>query len=135
MKIRRVLPSEIEDVRSLLLACGWQHRAADMSRLEELLAISPVALVAVDDEDGVIGFVRALTDGISNGYVSMLAVREDHRRRGVGSALMRACMGTDPKVTWVRRAGRPGLSSFYEKLGFRVSAVAMERPRRSEGDA
>ncbi len=94
-----------------------------------------MALVAVEDQGGVIGFVRALTDGISNGYVSMLAVREARRGQGVATALMRECMGTNPKMTWVLRAGRPGLTAFYERLGFKVSSVAMERTRQREGDA
>ena len=135
MNIRPVLPSEIDQVRSVLSACGWDHRAADLMRLDELLSRSQVALVAIEDGVGVIGFARALTDGISNGYVSMLAVHKSHRRRGVGSALMHACMGTDLKMTWVLRAGRPGLINFYERLGFKVSSVTMERPRMPEGDA
>jgi len=44
-------------------------------------------------------------------------------------------MGTDLKMTWVLRAGRPGLINFYERLGFKVSSVTMERPRMPEGDA
>lgn len=131
--IRPVSASEIHQVRWLLAAAGWEHRSADLERLEELIARSQVALVAVEEGTGVVGFVRALTDGLSNGYISMLAVRESHRKRGIGSELVRRCMGENPDMTWVLRAGRPGLSGFYEKLGFRQSSVALERPRRSTG--
>jgi predicted N-acetyltransferase YhbS len=135
MHIRSVRSIEIDHVRQLLQECGWEHRLADLRRLEDLIARSQVALVAVDEEQRVIGFVRALSDGISNGYISMLAVSEPHRRKGVGAALIRECIGQDAGMTWVLRAGRPGLTAFYERFGFRTSSVAMERPRAPAGDA
>lgn len=132
MQIRPARAHELEAARQLLAANGWGRRAADPERFRQLVARSQVALVAVGDDDDarVVGFLRALTDGLSNGCIAMVVVDEAHRGQGIGTALVRACIGDDPAITWVLRAGRPGVAAFYEKLGFRVSQAAMERPRR-----
>jgi ribosomal protein S18 acetylase RimI-like enzyme len=82
------------------------------------------------DEKRIIGFGRALCDGVSNGYISMLAVAADRRGQGIGRKLVEHLIDNDPNITWVLRAGR-GSAGFWEKIGFTASSIAMERIRNS----
>ncbi len=128
MDIREIQPSEIEPARLLLSQNGWAHRVADPDLFSQLIAKSQRAFVAVEN-GAVIGFARAICDDLSNGYLSMVVVASNYRRRGIGRALVMAVMGTNPAVTWVLRAGRPQEIPFFERLGFTASTIAMERTR------
>lgn len=122
--------SDFPALRALLSSNGWEHRLGDEAWFAALLAASR-ALVAVEGSE-IVGFARAVTDGLSNGYLSMVVVSPGFRNRGIGTRLVRELLGANPGVTWVLRASRPGARAFFEKLGFRPSSDAMEI--RREGD-
>lgn len=134
MEVRSIASSDFDAVHHLLATSGWAHRVGDVKDLGRLISASQRAVVAVADDE-VVGFARAITDGVSNGYVSMVVVAEQSRRRGIGQALVERLTESEPNITWVLRAGRSGAAEFFAKLGFSASATAMERLRLPKNGA
>ncbi len=128
MELRRVRPEEVQSVHELLMASGWKDRVGDLHQFAALVEASQIAEVAVI-ENRVVGFARGITDSQSNGYLSMVVVTAAHRGKGIGRRLVGQATGSNPKITWVLRAGREGASEFFAKLGFEQSSIAMERRR------
>ncbi len=129
LHIRDVLPSEMESVRVFLGENGWAHRTGSTEHFAQLIANSQRTALALKGAQ-IIGFARGITDGLSNGYLSMVVVSGQHRREGVGRALVEHVMGQNADITWGLRAGREGASAFFSSMGFEMSSIAMERPRR-----
>jgi predicted N-acetyltransferase YhbS len=125
---RSIIPDDYDAIRQLLAESGWKHRVSDPERFRTMMERTDRTVVAFDGSR-VVGFVRALCDGVSNGYVSLLVVAEDRRGQGIGRELVRRLTSDgDGAVTWVLRAGRES-QGFWERVGFRRSEIAMERVR------
>ncbi|MET0518124.1 MAG: GNAT family N-acetyltransferase [Burkholderiaceae bacterium] len=130
IRVGDLAPPQFEAARRFLCAQGWGHRVGDAAAFAALLRASQCCAVAIDGQGEVIGFARAITDGLSNGYLSMVAVSPAHRRQGLGRALVEHIIGASPaSVSWMLRAGRDGAAEFFAALGFRASSAAMERRR------
>ena len=99
-----------------------RNRAA--AAIPAVLAVQPdLFFVAVDDA-AIIGTVMAGYDG-HRGWLYAVAVSADHRRSGVGSALVRTAekalrAAGCAKVNLQVRAGNEAVAGFYRKLGYDV---------------
>jgi ribosomal protein S18 acetylase RimI-like enzyme len=127
MEFKSITPEDYEAVRQFLTKVGWQHRVSDPEKFRRMMAKTDRIVVAWDGTQ-VVGFARALCDGVSNGYISMVGVSAEHRGKGIGRKLVENLIGNDVHITWILRAG-PGSEGFWEKMGFKGSEVAMERVR------
>jgi ribosomal protein S18 acetylase RimI-like enzyme len=102
-------------------APAWNHPEADIRR--KLAVQRELFLVAVLDSE-VVGTAMGGYDG-HRGWVYYVVVSPRHRRKGIGTALIRgveerlAGLGC-PKVNLQVRATNDEVVAFYRKLGYRV---------------
>lgn len=126
---RRYSTPDLDSAFQLLTSNGWSHRIPDRQFLERLVSASQRVVVAVS-QDQVVGFARAITDGLSNGYLSMVVVAAEWRGKGIGTSLVEEMVSDDEGITWMLRASRSQAPAFFSKLGFVPSIDAMERARK-----
>ncbi|QHC97545.1 GNAT family N-acetyltransferase [Pseudomonas sp. R84] len=128
LTVRDLLSDEVESVRLFLGQHGWGHRTGSSEHFAQLIEHSQRTAIALLGAQ-IVGFARGITDGLSNGYLSMVVVDGEYRPTGTGRRLVEHVMGDNPDITWVLRAGREGAEAFFARLGFETSVIAMERPR------
>jgi len=85
---------------------------------------SDLIVVALDDDDTVIGTIMAGYDG-HRGWLYAVAVAANYRRSGIGRRLVKeACQRLRnvgcAKVNLQIRAGNEAVTAFYQSLGFEV---------------
>ena len=74
-------------------------------------------LVHAYDGDRLVGFARAISDGVTNAYVSSVMVDPDYRRRGIGRDMLERLIADRRTVRFVLHT-RDTAAPFYAALGF-----------------
>jgi predicted GNAT family N-acyltransferase len=125
IKTHRERPIAPSALRGLYENVGWS-RLADDRQLAEVLEAGPA--VGAWDGEGLVGFVRALSDGHLAAYVEDVIVHETHRGGGAGEKLMGRSMEEIGAVANVNLFCEESVVGFYEVSGFdRTSYVLMQR--------
>ncbi|HEY3806938.1 MAG TPA: GNAT family N-acetyltransferase [Kofleriaceae bacterium] len=76
-----------------------------------------------------VGFARAISDGVTTGYVSSVMVDAAYRRRGIGRMLIAKLTGGRDGIKFVLHTRRDS-AAFYATLGFADAPDMMVRDRR-----
>ncbi len=117
-EVRRLTRDDIAGAVALTRRVGWPHDEADWRRL---LDWEPEGCFCVEGERGLIGAATTTTYGAALAWVGMMIVDPAHRRQGVASALIQACL----ERLRARRVARVMLDAtdaglpLYQRFGFR----------------
>ena len=115
--IRLLDPQDVPAACSLCRIAGWNQLPGDWKRF---IRYESNGCFAAIYQDNVIGTVTTTTYGTDLGWIGMMLVHPDHRRRGVASALMKRSLEylTSRDVQCVRLDASPDGQPVYERLGF-----------------
>jgi ribosomal protein S18 acetylase RimI-like enzyme len=123
---------DILQLGNLFVTAGWPWRAADPAKLAAIVEGSRYVVSAHDEAAGslLVGFARAISDGVTNAYVSTVAVLPEYRRKGIGAELVKRLVDGKDSIRFLLHA-KPDVQDFYRKLGFEDATGMLRRDRRS----
>ena len=107
----------------------WRTRADVEAQLDAAWRV----IGAYDTTTGrMVGFARAISDGVSFGYLADVFVVEGARGRGLGARLVRAMVEAGPGVGFRWLLHTADAHGLYAQFGFQAAdRSVMERPGRS----
>ena len=119
LEIRVVSPSEHAAAAAILApATGDGTAEAAASAIEDLLSVSTSALFGAYIQREMVAAYGIQRDGMAN-QVVLIAVREDHRKRGIGRALLQDALRRSGKRPVIVETDDEGLP-FYKACGFKL---------------
>lgn len=95
---------------------GERRPVNDRSRMSGMLNNANLVVTAWDGET-MVGISRALTDSCYITYLSDLAVRVSHQRKGIGKELIRRTRDAAPDAMLLLLAA-PAAQDYYPHIGF-----------------
>lgn len=119
---------DLVSLAALFQSAGWGERGGSVSALAQVIAGSRWVVTAWD-EGVLVGFVRAISDGVTTAYVTDVVVAITHRKRGIATGLVQQLLDGRDAIQFVLRA-EPELHPFYQRLGFGDPDRMLRRPRK-----
>ncbi len=117
-----IRPAELADhflgIIDLYRAHGWTH-ASDPARLRRAIECSSLAVVALDPDERVVGFARAMSDEAFAVYIADILVAPERQREGIGTRLAEAILDHYPLERFHHQVlvAERGAEGFYRKVG------------------
>ena len=87
----------------------------------EILRGSDLLVLALSEKGRVVGFITAITDGVSCAYIPHLEMLPEWQGKGIGTELVRRMMAKLETIRAIDLICDEDVRGFYERLGFKAS--------------
>lgn len=110
---------------------GWPTKPSPEVHVQ-LLRKSDHQIIAVNEENEVVGFITAITDGVLSAYIPFLEVLPEYQDRGIGKELVKRMLEKLKDFYMIDLSCDPDVQPFYEHLGMDKSVGMRLRNYRSQ---
>lgn len=99
----------------------WPDPPSPQSLLRIFKGSDEIVLAVDSEAQRVVGYITAISDGVSCAYIPHLEVLEGRRGEGIGSELVRRMLAKLRHLYMIDLMCDPDVQPFYERLGLRTS--------------
>lgn len=123
------LSSSIENIewsrmKDIYHSVGWKNH--DEEKIKKVFQSSNVVAIAYD-ENKIVGFGRALSDGVFNAAIYDVVIDEQYQNKGIGQKIIENLLAQLKDISCVHLISTAGNEEFYRKAGFRKMKTGMAR--------
>ena len=98
---------------------GWPNPPAPEAHYR-ILAGSAAVVLAREPAGSVVGFITAVSDGVSCAYIPHLEVLPAYQGQGIGTELVQRMLAQLRHLYMIDLVCDPSVQPFYERLGMRA---------------
>jgi ribosomal protein S18 acetylase RimI-like enzyme len=106
---------------------GWPNPPTPETHLRILQGSAAVVLARDEGSGAVVGFITAISDGVSCAYIPHLEVLPAYQGRGIGSELVGRMLERLRELYMIDLLCDPDVQPFYARLGMRPAAGMLIR--------
>jgi ribosomal protein S18 acetylase RimI-like enzyme len=121
--------SDLEEMKEVYQSVGWMKHSAEV--IKQVFESSSVIVIA-KSEERVVGFGRALSDGVFNAAIYDIVVHREFQQQGIARNIMTRLLERLEGVSCIHLISTSGNQEFYKKCGFRKVKTGMARYIREE---
>ncbi|MGG0585913.1 GNAT family N-acetyltransferase [Priestia megaterium] len=111
-------------MKEIYRSVGWKNH--DEEKVKKVFQSSNVVAVAYD-ENKIVGFGRALSDGVFNAAIYDVVVDKHYQNQGIGQQIIENLLAQLNDISCVHLVSTAGNEEFYRKAGFRKMKTGMVR--------
>ncbi|MGG4436404.1 GNAT family N-acetyltransferase [Priestia megaterium] len=111
-------------MKEIYRSVGWKNH--DEEKVKKVFQSSNVVAVAYD-ENKIVGFGRALSDGVFNAAIYDVVVDKHYQNQGIGQQIIENLLAQLNDVSCVHLVSTAGNEELYRKAGFRKMKTGMAR--------
>jgi ribosomal protein S18 acetylase RimI-like enzyme len=113
-----------EEMREVFNSVGWRNRSIEI--IKKVFEVSHVVTIA-ECNGRIVGFGRALSDGVYNAAIYDVVVHRDFQHLGIGKKIMDNLLDHLKHISCVHLISTAGNEKFYQKVGLKKLKTGMAR--------